>query len=264
MYLAEICPAKNRPLAFSVATVLVGLGMMCGCGFAMLFRLRTICLLLFVMSAAGCASLFLVPESPMWLRSNGRMLEAEAAEKWLGAARTAADGTDRDAPAAPDPSSPQPAAASRWALFLHPTVLKPTAITIAFFVFQQCCGFYVLLFYSVDVLRDCRVQWDGLTVTMFLSMSRVLGSLVFSALHGVRRKTLTVVSCVGMAVSLSAIVVYMWTYKNVVDPPYDALPIVSFVGYMFFAMMAMLPLPWTLCGEVFPMAVKGIFRIFQF
>jgi SP family facilitated glucose transporter-like MFS transporter 8 len=26
---------------------------------------------------------------------------------------------------------------------------------------------------------------------------------------------------------------------------------------MFFALLAMLPLPWIICGEIFPMSIKG-------
>jgi len=28
---------------------------------------------------------------------------------------------------------------------------------------------------------------------------------------------------------------------------------------MFFALLGVMPIPWILCGEVFPMAVKGLF-----
>nr|BAH72303.1 ACYPI008900 [Acyrthosiphon pisum] len=77
-------------------------------------------------------------------------------------------------------------------------------------------------------------------------------------LHHVHRKTLVVVSGGGMAVSLTIVIIYTRMYNDMASPPYGAVLIVAFVAYVFFALLAMLPLPWTICGEVFPMAVKGV------
>lgn len=256
LYLAEVCPTEHRPLFFSVVTIFVGVGMMAECLMAMFFHWQTVSVILFVMSVIGCGSLFLVPETPMWLRKHGRVREAEAAEKWLGEDRLSAAAAGTVAAAA-YADNPVDVAVSNWRALMEPIVWKPVLLTVAFFVCQQGSGFYVLLFYSMDVLKDSRVQWDGLTITVLLSAGRVVGSLVFSVLHHVRRKTLTVVSGTGMALSLTVIVGYMRMYRDVTDPPMEIVQILAFIAYVFFALLAMLPLPWTLCGEVFPMSVKG-------
>lgn len=256
LYLSEVCPAESRPLYFSLATVFVSAGMLTECTMALFFSWKLIAFTLFVVSSVACVSLFLVPETPMWLRSHGRVSEAERTEKWFGqdapAAATVAvpcdDGGDPAVPTAP----------AYWTLFARPAVWKPTLITLAFFVCQQGSGFYLLLFYSVDVLHDAKVQWDGITVTLMLSASRLLGSLVFLSLHNVPRKKMVVISSTGMAASLITIIAYMRYYKDVPEPPYTAVLIVAFVLYVFFALLAMLPLPWSLTTELFPMSVKGI------
>ncbi|CAI6353774.1 unnamed protein product [Macrosiphum euphorbiae] len=271
LYLAEVSPTKYRPLYFSVVTIFVGIGMMTESVLSMLFEWQTVSLILFVFSTVNCASMFLVPETPMWLRTRGRCQEAEAAEAWLGvepAAVTvpaaapvtalAVNGDDHLCGADGQAATGKPTPVAYWKLFIGPSVWKPAMLTTLFFICQQGSGFYVLLFYSVDLLRDSGVQFDGITVTAFLSLSRVIGSLVYSMLHHVRRKTLVVVSGGGMAISLSIIIVYMHMYKDVATPTYGAVLIVAFILYVFFALLAMLPLPWTICGEVFPMAVKGV------
>jgi len=207
----------------------------------------------------------------MWLRTRGRSREADAAEAWLDikpAAVTvpaaapvtalAVNGDDHLCGADGHAATDKPAPVAYWTLFTGPSVWKPALITALFFVCQQGSGFYVLLFYSVDVLHDCRVQWDGITVTAFLSLSRVIGSVVYSMLHHVHRKTLVVLSGSGMALSMAIVITYMHMYKDVASPPYGAVLIVAFVAYVFFALLATLPLPWTICGEVFPMAIKGV------
>jgi len=269
LYLAEVCPTEYRHLYFSVVTIFVGLGMMAVCVLSMLFHWQTLSLIMFAASAANCVSLFLLPETPMWLRNHGRCREADAAEAWLGVEPAAAvtvpapvtamsvNGDDRphDVGGAGGPAT------AYLTLFAGPEVWKPTLITILFFACQQLSGFYVLLFYSLDVLRDCRVQWDGLTVTAFLSLSRVVGSVVYAMLHHVPRRTLVVVSGGGMALSLAIVIVYMQLYRDVASPPFGAVLVVAFIAYVFFGLIAMAPLPWTICGEVFPMAVKGIYTV---
>lgn len=243
---------------FSVVTVFVGVGMIFECIMAMYFHWQTVSIILFVMTCAGFFSLFPIPEPPVWLRAQNRIPEAEQAEKWLCVEPSSPLPTTPAALASVIGRGGQEPAVPYWRMFTQPTVWKPTLITLAFFVCQQGSGFYVLLFYSIDVLRDCRVQWDGVTVTVFLSVSRVIGSLVFSMLHNVGRKTLTVISSTGMAVSLAIIIVYMKIYNDVVDPPYGMTLIVAFITYVFFSLLAILPLPWTICGELFPMSVKGM------
>ncbi|KAF0764434.1 facilitated trehalose transporter Tret1-like [Aphis craccivora] len=268
LYVSEVAPTKYRPLYLSLVTMFVGLGMMFESVISIFIEWRTWALILFVLSTVNCLSMFLVPESYVWLRAHGRIREAEATEKMLGIEPAAATAVPVPAPVTAlavngdehmggADGTGKSDSVAYWRKFAGPTVWKPTLITMLFFICQQGSGFYVLLFYSVDVLHSCRVQWDGITVTAFLSIARLFGSLVYSMLHHVHRKTLVLVSGGGMGLSLTTIIVYMHMYDDVADPPYGALLIVAFISYMFFAMLAMLPMPWTICGEVFPMSVKG-------
>lgn len=266
LYLTEVCPTDYRPLFFSICTLFVGLGMVFECIFAMYCHWQTTCASLFVLSTINWVSLFILPDSPPWLWTNGRVEQAEKAEKWLGIKRSpsittivTAENNAHNLNQLDDANSLKKL--SYWTQFVQPTVWKPMLVTLTFFICQQCCGFYVLLFYSVDVLRDCRVQWDGIMVTMFLSISRIIGSVLFSALHHIRRKTMAAISSGGMAISLIAIVAYIKIYKEVADPPYPLFLIVAFVVYVFFAMLGMLPLPWSICSELFPIAIKGTLSV---
>lgn len=268
LYVGEVAPTKYRPLYMSLVTIFVGLGMVSESVISMFVEWRTVSLILFVFSTVNCSAMFLMPESYVWLRANGRTREADAAEAWLGIEPAAATAVPVPAPVTAlavngdehmggADGTGKPDSVAYWRKFTGPTVWKPTLITTLFYICQQGSGFYLLLFYSVDVLRSCRVQWDGITVTAFLSLARLLGSVVYSMLHHVHRKTLVMVSGGGMGLSLTTIIVYMHLYDDMVDPPYGEVLIIAFIVYVFFALLAMLPMPWTLCGEVFPMSVKG-------
>lgn len=257
LYIAEVCPANQRTLYFSVCPNNVGLGMLFVSILSMYFHWRTVSAILCAMSFANVIVLFWVPESPMWLRANGRKEQADKADKWF-------DVTHDNSAATTPPmncsvnSSDEIGSKPYWSLYLRPTVWKPTLITVFLFAIQQGTGVNVLLFYSMDVIHDCRIPWDATTVSMFLSGSRVVGAICFSSLHRVKRRTLLIISGGCMAASLFVVLAYMRTFRDVEHPPYATTPIIAFVVFLFFCMIGILPVPWAICGEVFPTAVSGI------
>lgn len=256
MYIAEISPVNARPIFFSTVTLFVGCGILSEWILAMFFSWNTIAAILCGCSVAGFVMVLLVPESPMWLRAQGRDAEADKVDKWFG--------LEHAGPAAKDEGGGQPktvtttTAAAYWSQFTHRTVWKPTLITSAFLFLQQWSGVYVLLFYSVDVFRDCRVQADGVTVSAFLALARVVGGVVFAFLYRLKRRTLMVISGACTSACLAVIVIYVKTFEGVDSPPYGLILVLAFILFMFFNLLGILPLPWILCGEVFPMAVKGM------
>lgn len=266
VYVAEICTAARRQLFYSAMFLSVGIGMLTECAFAKLFRWHTVSAIFAAMSAAGLAALSALPESPVWLRSRGRRTEAERAERWFGLDANRRDQTptaDEDGSANCCARTPPAAAAAApltcWSTYTNRTVWIPTLITVSFVACQQGCGLYVIIFYAADVLRDFRVaRWDALDVSLFMSVSRVLGSVAFTLMHRVQRRTLAVVSFVGMSASLIAIAVYAKAFGNADRPPCEFVLVVAFVTYMFFSLLGALPMPWTICSEVFPTYVTGI------
>lgn len=270
VYIAETSPTDSRPFYLLIYTLYVGLGLMSSAVLGAFFHWRTVSAVFAVMCTVGFLAPFFVPSTPMWLRSRGRDEEARLAERWFGF------GLDRidDLPALPPPpcASAAMATLSRadstvgaimetnvncWAAYTGPTVWKPTLAALAFFCCQQASGFYVLLFYSVDVMRDCRVSIDGMTAAVYLCAARLTGTVVSLTFQSTPKRTLTTVSGLGMFVSIATVIGYLYAYDGVPDPPATGVLIVPFLLYVFFAMFAVLPLPWSVCGEMFPMAVKG-------
>lgn len=269
LYIAEVSPVKQRPLYLSLVVVFTGMGMTFGSILAVFVAWRTLAGVLIAMSIVGLLLLFMVPESPMWLRSRGRDREAQRVEKWFGEEAVcppAMDSVPEDCNRGngDDIDYRDRDDRSLWSVYTDRSVWLPTLVTAVFFACQQLTGTYVLLFYSVIVLRDFRVQWSVETVTVFLCMARVVGGLAFAGMHRVPRKTLTVISGTLMAASLFVAVVYLKTFENVQNPPFDFVLIAAFVVYMFAALLGILPMPWILSGEVFPMAVKGMRLIFLY
>ncbi|XP_003244834.1 facilitated trehalose transporter Tret1 [Acyrthosiphon pisum] len=270
VYIAETSPTNSRPFFLLIYTLFVGLGLMTSAILGALLHWRTVAAVYAVMCVIGFVAPFFVPSTPMWLRSRKREEEARLAEKWFGFQLDRID----DLPTLPPPPCASAAMAtltradstvgaimetnvSCWGTYTSPTVWKPMLASFAFFCCQQASGFYVLLFYSVDVMRDCRVSIDGMTAAVYLCAARLAGTIVSLMFQSARKRTLTTVSGLGMCVSLSTVVGYLYAFDGVSAPPATDLLIVPFMFYVFFAMFAVLPLPWSACGEMFPMAVKG-------
>lgn len=257
LYIAEVFPVHLRALHTAWPTLFVGIGMLLECVLSMYFRLQTITGVLTVMSVGGFIMLCWVPESSKWLRSKGRDEEADKADAWfdLGHIDTTCDrfgGRNL-----PGESGNLPGQKSCWSLYAQPTVWKPALITMTFFVCQHCSGVYVMMFYKADVIRDFQLPWNDVTVAVFLAAARVLGGIGFGILHHVKRRTMLAVSSALMTASLAFIIAYISVFRNVEHPPYVSTLVVALVAFMFFGLTGIVPLPWILCGEVFPITIAG-------
>ncbi|VVC43313.1 Major facilitator superfamily domain,Major facilitator, sugar transporter-like [Cinara cedri] len=268
VYVTEICQPKRRQFFFAVMFMFLGIGNLIECLFAMFMPWQTMSLIFAVMGIVGMVVLFVLPESPVWLRVRNRVPEAERAEQWFGLTPEKAmitvghtDSTKHHNDKATiitdrqdTPSSPSP---TYWSLYTRRTVWMPTLITLGFVVCQQGSGLYVLLCYTGDVIRDFQVQWDNIGVAMYISASRMVGSLVFVLMYNVPRKTMSAYSYAGMALSLIIVIAYGKIFPNAERPYGDLIITAAFISYMFFALLGALQFPWTLSSEVFPSDVTG-------
>lgn len=292
MYVAEVCPTNLRPIYGSTVTLFVGTGMLVECVLSMNFPWITVAKILFGASVVGFVPLCLVKESPMWLESRGRKDQARKVTEWFdvlritdtkartssaaaAAAATAVHDDDdddcrlhsdlngeevakdlgdrggKDAGNRDETESP-----SYWRLYADRTVWMPTAVLGLIFTCQQFGGVYVLLFYASDVVRDCNIStYNRIIVNVYLSVARILGSLTFLAMHRVMYRKLLTSSGAGMAVSLCVVVGYLKVFGP--GGPYSEILVGGFLFYMYFALLGMMTIPWIVCGEMFPIAVRG-------
>ncbi|XP_050439283.1 facilitated trehalose transporter Tret1-like isoform X3 [Adelges cooleyi] len=254
VYTAEMSPTSYRPLFLSLIFMLSALTALFETALAVFYTWRTVAMIYGAMSVVVALAMFAVPEPPQWLRSMNRIEEAERAERWLG--------LEPDTSADVATSKEQSIATPRldettWAVYTSSYVWKPTVHMLTLYLSQQFSGIYVLTAYTSEVLRDSHVRRDFQVGTAYLSVGRVVGSFIFTLLSNVKRKTLAVVSGLGMFISLAAVLGYMCVYDDVLDPLYSDIPLAAFFVYTIFSYVAAVPLPWSISGELYPMAVKG-------
>ncbi len=190
--------------------------------------------------------LFFVPESPRWLLQVGREPEARGVLTDVLGPESAAREIDlvRAAP---------PLEEGGLAELLQPRFRRPLFIAIALMAFSQLCGINAIMYYSTKIFTTAGVGVED------AFMSSVVVGLVNLAFTGVAiafvdragRRALLLIGLTVQVLALGAVGA-MFNAGSGGQPLLWA--ILAFIAA--FA-MAMGPIPWILCSEIFPTQVRG-------
>nr|XP_018905122.1 PREDICTED: facilitated trehalose transporter Tret1-like [Bemisia tabaci] len=201
------------------------------------------------------------PESPCWLVNEGRYEEAKRSLRYL----RGSDSTNIEAHVEVLKMSRKSVLVERNAVFsdlLEPTVWKPFVILVLFHFLQTGTGFYGLMYYTVDFFDDLRTSFDPLTVTIFLSVARLVMSCVFGTYCATRlnRKVVTALSSGLSGVSLLGAAAYehVFTSIDADERLHTWIPIGCILTNVLVCTITVQPLPWLMTRELFPLPVRGI------
>jgi len=274
VYVAEISQADQRGILSATGPVHVSLGVLSVyiLGFIVPWqRVAALCTLCALLSfITMCA----VPESPPWLASHGRHKEALSALVWLRKNPVTAESElselmetvaiDRNSRLLiPMSSNRYNTMAIKRVLkpFLQSTAWKPFIILLLFFAFQESSGIYIILYYAVNLFQEVSTGLNEYVASIVVAGVRLLMSVVGAILmNSFGRKTLAVVSGLGMAIFMVAGGSYEYLYSHLpsTDRPLPWVPLICVLGHVCVSMMGFLQLPWMMNGELFPLAIRGV------
>lgn len=166
-----------------------------------------------------------------------------------------------------------------------PQVYKPLTILFVLFLLQQLSGGYLLIFYTINIFRNLGAEFlktvDERFALLLVGSIRLFMAIAAAALaQKCNRKTILYISTFGMGIF--AIVASMQMYNidssahslflqhdvsvnvTAVDPSATSsannyLLLLSILGYMLFASLGILIIPWTLISELYPIKYKAKF-----
>ncbi|XP_066598007.1 facilitated trehalose transporter Tret1-like [Prorops nasuta] len=193
----------------------------------------------------------LARESPVWLLKKGKVEEATDSWTYLRSDRTFQEFESLKNTESTDAQGNKNGSTeitSEWrTILLNWSILKPLGILGIFFFTCQFSGLNAVTFYSVQMFHQVSGE-NGYLGTIILDVVRVLFSgLACSLTRRYRRRTLMLISGFGVAFTLLSLSICL--SMNIGKP---WLPMLHLLVYMALVVTGMVPLPWILCGELFP------------
>lgn len=202
--------------------------------------------------------LSLVPESPTWLISKGRVEDGIEAFSWL---RGYGDEAKAELKRLIDnkkvlDSEPIPTWREKIANLKNPEFVKPLLIMIVFFITCQFSGVNAVAFYSIEIVESAVGSGiDHYLAMLVIDALRVVMSVVACVVckqYG--RRPLCIISGIFTATSMMGLSMFLyWKPENMALIPLSFLLI-----YIAAISIGLVPLPWIMCGEVFPLKVRGL------
>lgn len=249
-YVAEISAPSHRGLFQSLGPICASFGILLTYILGACVRWNIVALVSVAFSIFTLIGMQLVPESADYLLKKGRKNKAVKSLLWFQ--RTNTDITRL--------SSGSEKVQTRK-LYFTTGVMKPFFILVTLFLLQALSGIYTILYYAVNFFEEANLNIDEHMSSIIVGLIRFTMSVAAALLiNRFGRRTLCIVSSGGMTVTMLLAGGYFLYYDLFSDEEkrFRVLPLFGILCNVFFSMVGMLPIPWILVGEFFPLRVRPI------
>lgn len=221
-------------------------------------------------------SVFLLPESPAWLVSKNREMEARSNLTKIYGFKNSTTEIREEIQTLVDNRKKNeikknPANTSFFAplkkkfkYFTRPTCLKPFLIILTYFFFLQFSGVFVIIFYCIDIVKQAGVSIDPYVAIVTIALTRLIGALsVFSISKRCGRRGPSIFSGVFITVCMLGLSAYLYCKNEEIISKDLAkqltwIPLTLLVVYFFTSAVGFLTVPFAMAAEVFPTKIRGL------
>jgi len=203
-------------------------------------------------------TLFVVPETPLWLRDHNRPEEAlEIMKKFRG--------VPKDQPATSEilyELKPRQHKKNQNLLrhMMKRNAVVPFVVMLSFFFFQQFSGIFVIIYYAVEIMDKSGATMDRNLAAVLIGIARFAASLLTAGVsRKFGRRIPSMISGIGMTIFMGGMSLYLYLAdKGTIMADNGAVPVVCMMMYIFMSTIGFLVIPFAMVGEVFPSKVKDI------
>ncbi|KAH0999061.1 hypothetical protein HUJ04_000190 [Dendroctonus ponderosae] len=262
-YVGEIATPATRGFLQSLSPISASFGILLTYVLGYLISWRTIALISTSFAVFSAVSMQLLPDSPAHLIKGHKGVVSQGADAFkaqLFFSRNVA-ATEQEIRQMQQGSGPKGAEKSLRQLYLSPETVKPFVLLVGLFLLQELSGIYSLLFYAVQFFGETNLKINDYVSSIMVGSIRFAMSIVCALLiQRVGRKTLCSFSSFGMTLSVLILGLYIKYYEINADEEriLTLLPLFCIIFNVLFSMIGMLPIPWILVGEMFPLRVRPI------
>ncbi|CAH2244066.1 facilitated trehalose transporter Tret1-like [Pararge aegeria] len=263
--IAEYSAPKHRgvflaSIAFSFAT-----GMLVAHVFGTILYWRT--------AAVACGSCYVVslilisisPETPPYLASKGKFNECRKSFRWLRGFDVNSEkelevllNTQKKTTL----TTPKVSKLKYYSdIVRKPEFYKPTVIMMFMFVLFQVSGMTVVPSYTVPMMSEVTDgQIESYTSMLMVDVVRfVSGIIACIVVNKLNRRTVLFLGIFITVASLftTSVLLYLRDFGYIPDP-YKWTPVIPTLSYIFGKTLGILPIPWAIAGEIFPLAYRSL------
>ncbi|XP_044741056.1 facilitated trehalose transporter Tret1-2 homolog isoform X2 [Chrysoperla carnea] len=273
VYITEVARPDMRGSLISACPTLASLGMVLAYCKGWYLNWRLVAWLSNVYVLVPAVLVYLIPDSPVWLVSRGRIDDAKRSLDWLNRLQPQPERKtetlsemqmqvllkEREIKLAEKRNSSRGGSPFyKLREFLKPTGYKPLIILFFLFFFQQYSGIYITLFYAVTFFQESGSQFNPYLASILIGVVRLLMSMVNTLLlKRFHRRPCVMISAVSMAICMTVSGYFTYRIKQG-DTGYSWMPVICLLLYVCSSMIGFLTIPWTMTAELFPTEIRGL------
>lgn len=256
-YVTEISTPENRGILQAIGPICASLGILLTycLGYVVSWQILAYGSVLFgILTIIGVQ---LVPESPAWLVKRTEKHETLSSLIWFRRSVSIAEEEYKQLLVS---TNSKQALDTKENIYCSSRSYRPFFILILLFLCQEISGIYTILYYAVIFFKDSGVQLDEYIASIIVGVIRFIMSIIAAFLiKKYARRRLCLISATGMAISMLITASYIKYYEMYPGPrQYPTIPVIFVLTNVFFSMVGMLPIPWIMVGELFPLETRGI------
>ncbi|XP_065205791.1 facilitated trehalose transporter Tret1-like [Planococcus citri] len=256
-YVSEIATAGHRGALLGIVEVIFHIGVFM-CNFLMYYiKWSIVAFILSVISAISLLLTFSLPESPTWLYLKGRK---EESINTLTSIRC----QDRDVIKS-EIDDMETYTSSQVKTKFSETVKDCLAswrqfcIAFVLFLLTQGTGYSVMTLFLIMIVDRLNIPYPSTDIALLYSAAcSVAGFITPYAMYKFNRKPTLAVSALGMSLSAAAIPIYKLIFEEYDEKPFSWIIPFALSMYVIWSSFGVLPVGFTIAGELFPNKVRGI------